>query len=95
MTPFAPLIAAVVGVVAGDEQARSVVGQYLEQLRQAGGEWTGLAAAIKRLIAGERDAEALCEGLGPNPAMLIKTSLQALDAPSVLDSLASGGDAGQ
>ncbi len=40
--------------------------------------WTNLAAAIRRLLAGERDPDALCAGLYPESGAIVATILQAL-----------------
>jgi len=64
MKQFAPLIAVVAGAVAGDQAARDELGQWLQGLTEAGAETAKLAGAIERLVAGDRDPDALCEGLG-------------------------------
>jgi len=57
----------------------------LPDLEQHG--WTSLVAAIRRLLAGERDADVLCEGLGLEDSMIIETILHALADPSTLNDI--------
>ena len=87
MRQFAPVITAVVGAVAGNEDAKSDVNQLVAQGKQAGGKDTEVASSIERILAGERDVEALCSGLGLNAFMIIETILQALEDPSILQDL--------
>ncbi len=54
--------------------------------REANG-WTDLAAAIRRLLAGERDPDALCAGLDPEDGAIVATILQALADPGALAGL--------
>ena len=44
-------------------------------------------AAIRRVLAGERDADALCASLDLADSMIIETILQALADPSTLTDL--------
>ena len=87
MKQFAPVIATVVGAVAGNAEAMSGVNQLVEQLKQAGGEAAALATAIERILSGERDAEALCSGLRLDHSMIIETILEALEDPSILQDM--------
>ena len=64
MRRFAPEIAAIVGAIAGNQEAKTTVDQLVTQSKQAGGEAAAFVSAIERILAGERDAEALCSGLG-------------------------------
>ncbi len=80
-----PLIRATVAAVADPAQAPAL-DQALTQRAQHG--WTRLVAAIRRLLAGERDADALCAELDPEDAMIVETILQALDDPAHLHRLA-------
>ena len=93
MKRFAQLIAIVVGAAAGDEQARSAVGPVLQHLTKAGGESAKLATAIERILAGERDADALCAPIEENAAMVVETILQAIADPSVLEALLAKNEA--
>ena len=87
MKRLAPVIAVVVGAVAGNEEARAAVNQLVAQFKQAGGENAAFARSIERILSDERDAEALCSGLGSNSSMVIETILEALEDPSVLQDL--------
>ena len=87
MKQFAPLIAVVVGAVAGNDETTSGVNQLMEGFKQGGGESVAFAKSIERILAGERDAEALCSDLGSNPSMIIETILEALEDPSILQDL--------
>ncbi len=51
--------------------------------------WTNLVAAIRKLLTGERDPEALCGPLDLEDSMIVETILQALVDPNLLDSLQS------
>ncbi len=61
--------------------------QFVAQGKQADGGVTEFARAIERILAGERDAEALCSGLELDSSMVIETTLKALDDPSILQEL--------
>ena len=62
-------------------QARAEVAQYQEQMRQAGPDWIPLADALDRLLAGERKADTLCEGLHFQAALIMETILQGIADP--------------
>jgi tetratricopeptide (TPR) repeat protein len=90
------LIVATLAACQGDQQARQVVVQIQAAMRKAGREWAKTADTLDRILSGERDVEALCEGLGPDSSMLIETILEALADPSALaDLLPPDFDAGQ
>lgn len=38
--------------------------------------WTRLVAAIRRILAGERDPDALCAELDPEDSMIVEAILQ-------------------
>jgi len=59
--------------------------QALPQFEQHG--WTKLVAAIRRILAGERKADALCADLDSQDSMIIETILQGLADPSSLADL--------
>jgi tetratricopeptide (TPR) repeat protein len=83
----AELLTAVTAACFGQEEALPLVAAYQRAMR-AGGEGSRRAAdAIDRLLAGEHDADALYEGLGPDSALIIETILRALEDPSTLDDL--------
>jgi tetratricopeptide (TPR) repeat protein len=64
---------------------RDEVEQALPGLEQHGG--ANLVAAIRRVLAGERDPEVLCESLDPEDSMIVETILEALSDPSTLEDL--------
>jgi len=49
--------------------------------------WTNLVAAIRRILAGERDADTLCESLDSEDSMIVDAILQGLADPSTLNDL--------
>jgi tetratricopeptide (TPR) repeat protein len=49
--------------------------------------FTKLVAAIRRILAGERDRESLCMNLDLEDSMIVETILDALKDPSVLEGL--------
>ena len=57
--------------------------------------WTTLVAAIRRLLAGERDPDTLCGPLDGEDSMIVDAILQALADPSTLDALRSDAEAGE
>ncbi len=82
-----PLIVATLAACQGNPQARQAVARYQEAMRKGQPEWGKVADTLDRILSGERDAEALCEGLELNPSMLIETILEALADPSTLEDL--------
>ncbi len=81
---YAPLIVGTV-LATQDEKHRKELEAALPGLEQRGG--TKLVPAIRRLLAGERDAEVLCEGLGIEASMIVEAILDALRDPSTLEDL--------
>jgi hypothetical protein len=57
-----------------DEQARRIAGQHL-------------VGAIRRILAGERDEDALCDALDSEDSMVVDATLRGLEDPSSLDDL--------
>jgi tetratricopeptide (TPR) repeat protein len=49
--------------------------------------WTNLVAAIRKLLSGERDPDALCQDLSLQSSMIVDTILQALADPATLEAL--------
>jgi tetratricopeptide (TPR) repeat protein len=84
---FAPLILAAVAACAGQPEAREAVTRHQQAMSQAGPAWQALARVLDRVLAGERDETALCEGLGSRQALIIETILQGLADPSTLADL--------
>ena len=86
----------ILGTLAAVEEPdrRSEFQEALSDMEQHG--WTNVVAAIRRILSGERDAEALCAGLDFEDSMIIETILEALADPSTLaDLLSPDSDAGQ
>lgn len=54
---------------------------------QTGLEEAKLAAVLDRILAGERDADALCESLHLDLAMIVEAILHGLADPATLDAL--------
>ena len=77
----------IVGTVLATQQPE--VRTQLEELlsdREQGG-WTDLVAAIRSILAGERNADVLCESLDFEDSMIVEAILQGLDDPSSLQDL--------
>jgi hypothetical protein len=62
----------------GNTQALTLLSTMAEQMSQAGGDMSILAAIMKKLIDGERDAEILSKGMGAQGESLVNTILQEL-----------------
>ncbi len=79
----------VVGTVAAvhDVDGRKQLEQALPRLEQRG--WTNLVAAIRRILAGERDADALCSALDHEDSMIVDAILAGLADPNTLSDLMS------
>lgn len=71
---------------------RSQLEQALPGMEQHG--WTNRLSAIRRILAGERDAEALCASLDFADLMIIETILAGLADPASLSDLLPAGDSG-
>lgn len=84
---FAPIIHATVAACAGQPEAREAVTQNRQAMSQGGPGWQAVSRVLDRILAGERDETALCEGLPFNSAMLIETILQGLADPATLSDL--------
>jgi len=70
-----PLIAAIAAAARGDKQAREAVEARLPQLEANG--WH-IEAATRRIWAGEREWQALAEGLDNQDALLVRRVLETL-----------------
>lgn len=84
---FAPIILATVAACAGQPEAREAVTQHQQAMSQVTPEWQAVSQVLGRILAGERDKTALCEGLGSTTALLIETILQGLADPATLSDL--------
>jgi tetratricopeptide (TPR) repeat protein len=80
----APLINATVVATQGLGQ-REALEQNLQNLEQRG--WTKLVAAIRRILSGERDTDALCENLDFEASMIVEAILKGIEDPSSLQDL--------
>lgn len=49
--------------------------------------WINLVAAIRRILAGERNEQALCAPLSLKDSMIIETILRAIADPTTLSAL--------
>lgn len=83
----APLILAVFAACGGQEEARQAVSQKQAAMREAGERWSRVADTLDRILAGERDAEALCERLDFECSMIVETILGGIEDPSSLQDL--------
>ncbi len=72
-----PVIALVVATIQGDEVARSQLLPLLDQLSSSG-DWRSLAAALQRVLAGERDRDVLLPGLDATDQSILAATLDAL-----------------
>ena len=80
MQRFAPLIEAVVVAVAQPQQRAGLEAA----LAGAEGDAANLVAAIRRIWAGERDVEALCEPLDYGNSLVVETTRSGLNPENFL-----------
>ena len=62
----------------GNTQALTLLSTMAEQMSQAGGDMSILAAIMKKLVDGERDPEILSKGMGVQGESLVNTILEEL-----------------
>ena len=75
----APGIAAMVnGARKGNLETLQLLGTMAQQMLQAGGDMARLAAILRPLVQGERDADKLTEGMGPDGQKLVLSILEEL-----------------
>ena len=75
----APGLAAMIRASAsGDAQALQLLANMAEQMSGAGGDMAKLAAIMRRLVNGERDADQLVAGMGPLGRELLISLLDEL-----------------
>jgi len=86
----AALILGVVGAVQ-DAGLRGKLETALPRLEQHG--WTDLVPAIRRILAGERNADDLCADLDSQDSMIVEAILAGLADPSTLKDLSPEPDA--
>lgn len=77
LSNFEPLLQRIAAAARGDEQQRAEVEELLPQLEENG--WR-IGGAVRRIWAGERDAEALTEGLDAQDSALVRRVLELLGA---------------
>lgn len=83
---FDPFLHAAAAVARGDDEPRAAVEAALPDLEENG--WQ-LAEAVRRIWAGERDAEALTAEVDPNSAGIIRRVLELIEAPTPEEALAA------
>ncbi len=80
----APGIAAMInGARGGNLETLQLLGNMAQQMLQAGGDMARLAAILRPLVQGERDADKLSEGMGAEGRTLVEaivTELAKLDS---------------
>ncbi len=86
---FALVAADVVEAVAGNPMAIARTEHLVWMTDHAGGGAADFAHVVKRILAGERDPDALCQNLSFQFAPKVEIILQALADPSVLETLLS------
>ncbi len=79
MQRFQPLIAAMTASISGDQQARQAVEQRLASLAQSP-DWAALAAALRRVLAGDRDEAELLPGLDDIDTAILRGTLSSVAA---------------
>ena len=80
MQRFQPFIVAAVRATQGDAEALAFLeGEYP---KMQAGDWGNVPPVLRRILAGERDADALTENLSRTPALMVHAILAGLDAPS-------------
>ena len=75
----APGLASIIHTAAsGHVEALQALGMMGEQMSAAGGDMAQLAAVLRRLLNGERDRDALADGMGPRAQSLLNSILDEL-----------------
>nr|VFJ42528.1 MAG: Tetratricopeptide repeat-containing protein [Candidatus Kentron sp. DK] len=69
----------------GEPDTANAFSTALSRMEEHG--WTNLVAAIRRILAGERDQETLCAPLDPEDSMIIETILRGIADPETLSPL--------
>ena len=62
----------------GSTEALQLLAGMAEQMQKVGGDMARLAAIIRRLVNGERDADRLCRGMSPQGQQLVLLMLEEL-----------------
>lgn len=74
-----PLIELLAAAAQGDAEADEALGAQLDELA-ATADWGALVAALRRVLAGERDSEALAVGLDEVDRAVLAEVLAKLEA---------------
>ena len=75
----APGIAAIIhGARSGNVESLQLLGNMAEQMLRAGGDMARLAGIFRPLVQGERDADKLTAGMGPEGEKLVLAILEEL-----------------
>lgn len=82
---FVPLVPIAASACTGSADAIAALAQQQAAMRQATPEWAAFADVLDRLLAGERDADALCGGLDSDPAVLTEYILAGIADPETLN----------
>lgn len=83
----AELIFTAVASSTGYPEAREVLSEHQQAMRSGGSGWCALAEVLDRVLAGERDEDALTTDLGADQAMILEAILRGLEDPSSLQDL--------
>jgi hypothetical protein len=78
---MAPIIVATVAATR-NQIDHKVFELHLQRMQESG--WTQLVAAIRVLLAGERDVEVLCANLDPQDSAIVETILGGLSDPGTI-----------
>jgi tetratricopeptide (TPR) repeat protein len=84
MRQFLPLILGTCQAIQNPEEAAE-----FNNALSAGeeGEWANLVGAIRRILSGERNRDALCNKLDFRDAMIVETILDGLENPAILQTM--------
>lgn len=86
---YESLIQAIVQAAQGDAQAKTFLEGEYPEMQAGGAEWAKGADTIRKIVAGERDVDALTDGLvNREIALIIRRALQALAGEGVAPNLA-------
>lgn len=86
----APIILTTVIATQDADQRDALIAHGLPALEKGG--WANLVGAIRRILAGERDADALCESLDLKDSMIVEAILAGIEDPSSLQDLMPAGE---
>lgn len=76
---WGPVVLAVATAAQGNQEVAEELGPFLDRMGQQP-QWQGLLAVLHRILAGERDPQALLPGLDPTDTLIAGDVLQALGA---------------